>query len=69
MACVRWHCYVIELHAYDFVIKDFVIKRDVICAGCCIFTFSAKFTLNWLWFKWEKDTQLIKHISIPICYA
>ena len=22
-----WHCYVTDLHAYDFVIKDFVIKR------------------------------------------
>ena len=25
-------CYITELHAYDFVIKDFVIKSDIICA-------------------------------------
>ena len=30
------YCYVTELHAYDFVIKDFVIKRGIICAGPCI---------------------------------
>ena len=29
-------CHVIELHAYDLVIKDFVIKRGVICATPCI---------------------------------
>ena len=29
-------CYVIELHAYDFLIKYFIIKKDVICAGPCI---------------------------------
>ena len=29
-------CYVTESHAYDFVIKYFVIKRGVICAGPCI---------------------------------
>ena len=34
-----WYCYVTELHAYDVVIKYFVIKRDIICAGCCIFLF------------------------------
>ena len=28
--------YVTELHAYDFVIKDFVIKRGVTCAVSCI---------------------------------
>ena len=27
-----WYCYVTELHVYDFVIKNFIIKRDVICA-------------------------------------
>ena len=27
---------VTELHAYDFVIKDFVIKKGIICAGPCI---------------------------------
>ena len=26
---------VTELHAYDFVIKDFVRNRGVICAGPC----------------------------------
>ena len=29
---------VTELHAYDFVIKDFVIKKGIICAGPCIFS-------------------------------
>ena len=28
---------VTELHAYDCVINDFVIKRGVICARPCIF--------------------------------
>ena len=28
---------VTELHAYDFVIKDFVIKRGIICARPCIY--------------------------------
>ena len=23
-----WYCYITELHAYDFVIKDFVIKKE-----------------------------------------
>ena len=32
-----WYCYVTELHAYGFLIKDFVIKRGIICAGPCIF--------------------------------
>ena len=27
---------VTELHAYDFVIKDFEIKRGIICARFCI---------------------------------
>ena len=27
---------VTELCAYDFVIKDFIIKKDVICARPCI---------------------------------
>ena len=27
---------VTELHAYDFIIKDFIIKRGVICARPCI---------------------------------
>ena len=27
---------VIEVHAYDFVMKDFVIKRGIICAIPCI---------------------------------
>ena len=27
---------VTELHAYDFIIKDFIIKRSVICARPCI---------------------------------
>ena len=25
-----------ELHAYDFVIKDFITNRGIICAGTCI---------------------------------
>ena len=24
---LEWYCYVTELHAYDFVLKDFVIKK------------------------------------------
>ena len=31
-----WYCYVTEVHAYDFVIKDFIIKRSVICTAFCI---------------------------------
>ena len=27
---------VTELHAYDFVMKDFVIKQGIICARPCI---------------------------------
>ena len=30
---------VTELHVYDFMIKDFVIKKDVICAKPCIIFF------------------------------
>ena len=26
-----------ELHAYDFEIEDFVIKKGIICAGPCIY--------------------------------
>ena len=33
MACLSVILYVTELHAYDLVIKDFVIKMGVICAG------------------------------------
>ena len=29
--------YVTKLHPYDFIRKDFVIKRGIICAGPCIF--------------------------------
>ena len=25
-----WYCYVTGLHAYDFVIKDFVIKKQAL---------------------------------------
>ena len=28
--------YITKLHAYDFVLKDFVIKRCIICARPCI---------------------------------
>ena len=34
-----WYCSVIELHAYDFVIKGFVIKRDAIWARSCILNY------------------------------
>ena len=30
MVCLSVICYVTELHAYDFVIKDFVIKKGVL---------------------------------------
>ena len=30
-----WYGYVIELHAYDSVVKDFVIKKGIICARSC----------------------------------
>ena len=33
LAC---NSYVAGLHAYDFVIKDFVINRAIICARPCI---------------------------------
>ena len=32
-----WYCYVTELHANDFIIKGFVIKGGIFCAGPCIF--------------------------------
>ena len=28
-----------ELHAYDFIIKDFIIKRGVICVRPCILNY------------------------------
>ena len=27
---------ILQLHAYDFIIKDFLLKRGVICARPCI---------------------------------
>ena len=30
MVCLSGYCYVTELHAYAFVIKDFVIKKGVL---------------------------------------
>ena len=35
-----WHCYAAGLHAYDFVIKDFSIKRGIICFGYYIWNFT-----------------------------
>ena len=40
--------YVIELHIYDFVITDFVIKRGIICARPCIFPYLVQFSLKTL---------------------
>ena len=38
MSYVMLECDTVILHAYDFVIKDFVIKKGgVICAGPCIY--------------------------------
>ena len=39
MSYVVLECYIVvtELHAYDFVIKEFVIKGGVICAGPFIY--------------------------------
>ena len=34
--CLSVYCYATELHAFDFLIKDFVVKRDIICAGSFI---------------------------------
>ena len=41
MVCLSVICYVTELHAYDFVIKDFVIKRGIICAEPCILSYNS----------------------------
>ena len=40
MVCLSVTLFVTELHAHDFVIKDFVIKKGgVFCVGpCCICT-------------------------------
>ena len=37
-----WYYYITELHAYNFVIKGFVIKRGVISAGPCICRYCLK---------------------------
>ena len=35
MVCLSVVFYVTELHAYDFAVKDFVMKGGAICAGPC----------------------------------
>ena len=44
-----WHCYVTELHAYDFVINDFVIKMGwYLCQALYMCTFAWAVQQVWL---------------------
>ena len=47
--------YVRELHAYDFAIKHFVIKRGVICAGPSSFFPPPQFFSWCYWNPYLKD--------------
>ena len=40
---------VTELHAYDFVIKDFVIKRGIICIRPCIILLLNYWISEWIY--------------------
>ena len=44
---------VTQLHAYDFVIKDFIINRGIICARPCIYLFTVP------------GTELLKLLEFP----
>ena len=54
MVCLTYY-YVTESHAYDFEVKYFVIKRDIICVGSCIVKIND--SLNEHWKKCSEDNQ------------
>ena len=54
MVCLTYY-YVTESHAYDFEVKDFVIKRDVVCVRPCIVKIND--SLNEHWKKCSEDNQ------------
>ena len=66
-----WYCYATELHVCDFVIKDFIIKRGVICARLCIWSpwtgkTNEEIRKIYLGAKWKFDRKAHEKLSAVV---